>query len=348
MIRLWKKILIILLIFFAFFTTIDIIFNTPILYSHVADEPIKVYWANTPVQQAENQTSIGTANIGEFAPPKYTVSDLTLSVSNPLSSDLAFQIDCANYTQSINFLTNDNSSLNLTKITNYEHNNLPDIMVTCPSIKDGNFSTWIQVWQQYQKIYPYQPLTKQLTKPFLTQTSFDTWEGKFRFDDSFGMITMPNESFNITAPLSNELFLVANVSQISFQVILPNNFDVQNSGSVTIEGTPTTPISVSNQIASKTITSGETFDLIVTNTNLEPWQNAFGLIGSVGFPSIIISLIADLVIGILLDRQKVKKDKEKENEDKKPNREKNIKPIYIQPKNSKRNRNKSKKGKGRG
>jgi hypothetical protein len=249
-VKLWIKILIGLFVFLVIFTSIDIIFNTPIFYNQVTNEPIKVYWANTPVQHAENQSSSIFANVGEFAPPKYIVNDLTLSVSDPLSTNMAFKIECGNYSQNVNFLTNDNLSLNLTKLAEYKENNSPDIMITCPLIKDGNFSTWIQIWQQYQQIYPYQPLTKQLTKPFLTQISFDSWEAKFRFDTSFGMITMPNKNFNITAPLSDELFLVANVSQISFQITLPNNYEVQNSESITIEGTPTTPISAprSNRI----------------------------------------------------------------------------------------------------
>jgi hypothetical protein len=303
-VKLWKKILIGLIIAFVFFTGIDIIFNTSILYNQVSDEPIKVYWACTPVQHAENHTSSEFANVGEYHPPKYVINDLTLSVNNPLSSKMGFQINCGNYTQNVDFLTSDGSSLNLTKAMEYRNANSPDIMVTCPLIDDGNFSSWIQLWQQYQKVYPYQPLTKQLTKPFLTQTSFDTWEGQFRFDNSFGMIPLFNETFNLSAPLNYGLFLKANVSQISFKITLPNYYQVQNPSSVNIEGIPTTPINTQNQfIVSKNITAGETFDLRIIDTSLEPWQSALGFIGNIGISSVVISIGADLLIQYFVKKQ---------------------------------------------
>jgi hypothetical protein len=304
-VKLWIIILIVLCIAFVIFTGIDIIYNSSIPYGQVSDEPISVYWVVSPVQQAEANSSSAFANAGEFHPPQYVVNCLTLSVSDPVTSTMSFQINRGNYTQYINFLASEGSELNLTKIDEYKNATQPDIMITCPLIKNGNFSSWIQLWQQYQQIYPYQPLTKQLTRPFFTQTSFDTWEAQFRFDNSFGMLPLFNETFNITAPLNNPLFMKANASQISFQITLPNNYQVQNPNSVIIESVPTTPLNTPNEfIVSGNITAGETFDLRIIDTNLEPLQSTLGFIGNIGVSAVIISIGADLIIEYVMKKQK--------------------------------------------
>jgi hypothetical protein len=304
-VKLWIKILIVLLIAFVIFTGIDIVYNSSIPYGQVSNEPIGVYWVVSPVQQAEANTSSAIANLGEFQPPQYFVNFLTLSISDPVSSTMSFQINCGNYTQYTNFLTSDGSGLNLTEIEEYKNVTQPDIMITCPLIKNGNFSSWIQLWQQYQQIYPYQPLTKQLTRPFFTQTSFDTWEAQFRFDNSFGMLQLFNETFNITAPLNNPLYMKANVSQISFEITLPNNYQVQNPNSVTIESVPTTPLNTPNEfVASENITAGQTFDLRIIDTNLEPLQNTLGFIGNIGVSAVIIASGVDLIIEYVMKKQK--------------------------------------------
>jgi hypothetical protein len=287
------------------FTGIDVVYNSSIPYGQVSDEPISVYWEVSPVQHAEANTSSAFANVGEFHPPQYVVNCLTLSVSNPVSSTMSFQVNCENYTQNTNFLTSDGSSLNLTAIDAYKNVTQPDIMITCPIIKNGNFSSWIQLWQQYQQIYPYQPLTKQLTGSFFTQTSFDTWEAQFRFDNSFGMLPLFNETFNISAPLDNPLYTKANVSQISFQITIPNNYQVQNPNSVSIESVPTTPLNTPNEfIVSDNITAGETFDLKIIDTNLEPLQSTLGFIGNIGVSAVIISIGLDLAIQYFMKKQK--------------------------------------------
>jgi hypothetical protein len=74
-------------------------------------------------------------------------------------------------------------------------------------------------------------------------------------------------------------------------------------------------------------------------------QNAFSFIGSIGFPAIIISLIADFVIGILSDRRSAKEEEGKETENKNVRPEKESKSTPYQPKGKKRQRNSSKKDK---
>jgi hypothetical protein len=134
-------------------------------------------------------------------------------------------------------------------------------------MQNGSLLYWIHV------LYSTQPISVHFDEPFLKQTSFDTWEGEFLFDGS-----------PINVKMKNETFVAANVQKISFDVTVPNQFQIQNIESVSMTE------SSSAFVVTKELASGETFHLVVKDLNAESTKTLMGYVSGLGIPSTVIGI----------------------------------------------------------
>jgi hypothetical protein len=237
--------------------------------SQISPEAIKIYWKGKYTQEWVNPSLYLTLVTSQ---PNYTVSDLKLIVGDPVSdSTVDFQIECTNFTREVDFLdfvTNDSFVGNFTRLYEYEKANQPDIMVKSTLIKNGSFLTWSQVWNS---VMDFNTISVDC-KPFLKQVSYDTWEGKWLFDGSSDIID-----------LNGTPFATANVSKVSFNVKVPRGYIPQNTESSSLHEVS------GGFIVEKSITSGDTFHLVIVDNNLASIKAVMDyVIGALGVISLVM------------------------------------------------------------
>ncbi len=286
-----SRITLFLLVILIIFVPFSLYFETSLFFGQVLVKPVRVYWkviiGQVPLSFPNESNHLGLEIYG-FKPPNYTISDLKLTIDNAFSaSDVKFEIKCENLSEDTNFwdsIGNGIFTWNGTRLSEYERANLPDILITCPSMQNGSLLSWIQV------LYPTQPLSVRFVEPLLKQTSFDTWEGEFLFD-----------GYPAQIELNNKTFVAANIQKISFAVTVPNNYQIQNIESVSMTE------SSNAFVVTKELASGETFHLVVKDLNSEPIKTLMGYVSGLGIPSIVIAIL----LSELYERKKNKRKRSK-------------------------------------
>lgn len=285
-----SKVTVFLIVLLIAFIPFSLYFETSLFFGQVSVKPIRVYW-RVVIEQIPitfpNETHLYMELYG-YQDPNYTISDLKLTIDDALSaSDVMFKIKCENLSEDINFwdsIGNGMFTWNGTRMSEYERNNPRDVLVTYPSMQNGSFLSWIQV------LYPTQPININFNEPFLKRTSFDTWESEVLFDGH-----PPDVKIN------NETFVAANVSQISFDVTVPNQFQIQNVESVAMTE------SSNAFIVTKEIASGETFHLVVKDLNAEPTKTLMGYVSELGIPSMVIGIFMSGLYELKKNKRRRKK-----------------------------------------
>jgi hypothetical protein len=280
-----SKVTIVFIILLIAFIPLSIFFETPVFFTQPSVEPIRVFWRLVPVREIPanySQALNMSLNFFEFSPPKYVINDLTLTIGEAFTAfNIKFYIDCTNFSQEIDFMSpvGDGVSLWNTSIENeYENKNPPDILISCPSIETGEIYDWVQVW------YSSQPMICHFDKPFLKQTSYDTWEAEFLFDVGSQYVNLSNNTF-----LNNQTYMDANVQKISFKVTLPKHYQVSDVENVNMAQSVDNPDAF---VVTKSVVSGETFHLVVVDSNLKPTKSIMDWVSGLGIISTVIGVFA--------------------------------------------------------
>jgi len=275
-----KKLIVIFVCLFIFCMLLYLWSETTLFYSQPSINPIKTY-SRVQVEEIPitfpNETHLPMKTYG-FKPIEYTITDMKFTINNALStSDVSMQIQCINLTRNVNFwdsIVTGLLELNATRLNEYKKANPPDLRIECPCFVNGSSSFWIQVLDQ---AIPSNSIS--LNEPFLRQTSFNTYECNFLFDNNLQTIDINNDTF-FSTPLH----------QISFDVKVPNNYAIQDIEKYDVSKNAESFTTLSE------IHSGDTFHLIITDKNLEPIKSVISAFSYIGFASTILGIIISEII----------------------------------------------------
>lgn len=290
------KALVIVLVVLA---SISIYVETPLFFSQVTVQAIKVYYIS------HYGILLGSVESGLYASgwiaPNWTISDLDVTFDNVFNnSNMHFELSYNNLSIipiGWHSTGNGEGMENLSEVSQYMKNNLPDMLITFPSIQNGAYLCYRNITDISAPIFGTYAKSVS-SEPFLRRSSFDTWEGEILLDSSMGTIDL--DTIN---PTDNRTFITVNVQSMSLNINIPRNYQIQNIESMSIAAN-------SNGVAvTKNVGSGETFHLVVKDLNLEPYKFVMDYISSLGIPSIIIAIFIDAYIEHDKDKRKHKKVK---------------------------------------
>lgn len=255
------------------FIPISIYVETTFPYGQVSVQPIKVYYPTTQKILLGNE-SMGILVYG-YPYPNWTINNLEMTIENGFSDSTGrFMLDYTNLSRNMigwHPISESQGTINITEIHNYVKNNLPDMLITYPIIKNGDYYF-------YRDVIELPDGTNLKTfdcGAFLTRTAYDTWEGEILLDGS-----------RITIERENRTFASVTVDKLSVQMPIPNNYQIQNPESMNIAQSSDV-ITVA-----KSLFEGETFHLIVKDLNLVPIKALMDWMSGIG----ILGLIAGLLI----------------------------------------------------
>jgi hypothetical protein len=212
------------------------------------------------------------ANASAWAPVlanNYTIESVSITIPDAFSdSTNMLKLSLGNFSK-INFSFpvgfGDFVADNLTAIEIYKNNNPKDLLIDSSLFKNGMIPFWTQFNQSCEV----------LCKPFLKQTSYDTWEAK-----GYAEFTSAETSYN------NENYIGAKIEKVIWTIEIPDTFYVPNT-----EGTSLCAITHGWSIT-KEANSGEVFHLVVKNIALEQQKQYWGIAtGYIGIPSTLLGTL---------------------------------------------------------
>jgi hypothetical protein len=242
-------------------------FVTPIFYDEISLEPVKTYYSKSRGETVNISISIGDQEQSSTASKqKYPINYVKFSIKEPLKESIGeYKIGFENFTREIDFWDDSNGfqTYNKSKAEKYERENVPDYLITASFIKNGFVPVWSQIWLS-------QPSMSVVSEPFLKQTSFGVWEGKYFFDTKFS-----------GTHLNRETYLPANVKSIIFEVNIPDHFNIDNTDNMNLE-------KISNgYLITKELDPGKTFHLVIRDSRKEKIK-------------MVISFLSPTLFGIVL------------------------------------------------
>lgn len=274
--------------------------NLPYAQSEV--QPIKVDWRIFEVDQITNSSEFTANYTGRLigvnvwfengtptsryllrilVPPPYNISGISFNIKNPFVGNMTGEIETTpNLGNKFDDFQYVNGVLtvqeNITRLSEYESQNPKDIIFTSELFPKGNFSTWALVWTYFSTLNRFSIPTN----PFMQQTSFDTWEATYLFDSSERDYTRQNITYED-----------AKVNGLGFTVTIPKGYSVQNP-----EYRNLATDNEGNLIVTKTLQSGETFHLTVTNDERAEIKSVAGdIIIGIGVFSSVLSFFSSKI-----------------------------------------------------
>lgn len=272
-----KKMAILVILILIFVGSLHLYFwsETSLYFGQSQVKPIKIYWKVNPFTYRVNENIY----LGMYTEPTYSISNLTLIIDNVVNSSIIeFQIECENFSRdNIDFFDHYDNTIvgNFSRVKEYEKSNPPDILLTSDLITNGKLFSWIQVWNNMISLNEL----RVSCKPFLKQVAFNTWEGEYLFDKSGN-----------TVGEDNITFAIADVQKLSFEVMVPSNYKIQNP-----EDKNLSEIS-GGFLVNASITPQETFHLVITDLNQERTRIILTAFSYLGFASFVSSLIFEYFI----------------------------------------------------
>jgi hypothetical protein len=244
-----------------------LIFATPIIYDENSLDPVKIYYSTSKGNVVNISITIGGQEQSSIASKqKYPISYVKFSIKDPFKESIGeYKMGFENFTREIDFWDDSNGyqTFNKSKAERYERENIPDYLIKAPFIKNGFAPVWSQIWQS-------QPSMSVTSEPFLKQTSFGVWEGKYFFDTKFS-----------GTHLNGETYLPADVERITFEINIPDHFNIDDTGDINLE-----KIS-DGYLITKDLYPAKTFHLVIRDSRKEKIK-------------MVISFLSPTLIGIIL------------------------------------------------
>jgi hypothetical protein len=244
-----------------------LIFATPIIYDEISLDPVKIYYSTSKGNAVNISVTIGGQEQSSItSQQKYLIKYAKFSIKEPLKESIGeYNFGFENFTREIDFWDDSNGyqTFNKSKAEKYERENIPDYLIKAPFIKNGFVPVWSQIWQS-------QPSMSVTSEPFLKQTSFGVWEGKYFFDTKFS-----------GTHLNGETYLPADVKRIIFEINIPEHFNIDNTDDINLE-------KISNgYLITKDLDPAKTFHLVIRDSRKEKIK-------------MVISFLSPTLIGIIL------------------------------------------------
>jgi hypothetical protein len=284
-------------------------FETPLFFQQASVQPMKVYYQSHLESNFvyTNVTKVGGLSIGGYGisywiAPNWNISDLQVNFNDVFSnSNMYFEISYNNLSivpLGWYSVGNGYTSVNSTEVIQYINSNPPDMLITFPSIKNGAYFCYTNITDIDAFVFGSTYAKSVSCAPLFKHTSFDTWESEVLLDASTGTINLTSINSD-----DNRTFVTVPIQSMSINLEVPNNYQIQNIGDMTVTTNP------NGYKIQKDLTSGETFDLVVKDSNLEQIQSVMNYVSSLGIPTIFIALLIDAFIEYRQAKSKKSKTK---------------------------------------